>query len=58
MDSSDIHQQLLVALEDLDQSKVQVQELQGNLKDDENFNQSLKDQLNNSKEKRKEICER
>lgn len=57
MDSSGLKQRLFVALNDLDQSKAKVQELKTNLKDVENFIQTLKEQLNKSKKKIKELVD-
>lgn len=48
MDYGSLQHQLLVALDDLDQSKDEVQNLKENIKDAENFIQSLKEQLNKS----------
>jgi hypothetical protein len=52
MDSTGLQHQLLVALDDLDHSKVEVQKLKKNLKDDENFIQSLKGKLSPTKRER------
>jgi hypothetical protein len=43
MDFRNLQQKILVAVDDLDQSKAEVQELKGRLKDAENFIQILKD---------------
>lgn len=57
MDSSGLKQQLIVALDDLDQSKAKVRELKTNLKDVENFIQTLKEKLSKSKEKKRKSNE-
>lgn len=43
MDSGSLKQQLVVALEDLYQAQVEVYQVKVNLKDTENFIESLKD---------------
>ncbi|XP_059071917.1 uncharacterized protein LOC131871232 [Cryptomeria japonica] len=54
---SGLQQQLLVALYDLDQSIAKVHKLKVNLKDVENFIQSLKEKLDKSREKKRELCD-
>lgn len=52
---SDLQRQLSVALEDLDATMKQKSSLEINLNAVEDFIKTLKDQLNTSKEKRKEL---
>lgn len=56
MDTSSLQQQLMMALDDLDKIKSENRELQENLDYAKNFIQSLKDKINESREKRKELC--
>ncbi|XP_059070688.1 uncharacterized protein LOC131860308 [Cryptomeria japonica] len=58
MDSGGLRQQLLVALEELDQSQSEVLQVKVNLRDAKNFIESLKDQLNKSREKRKKLVDK
>lgn len=56
MDSRSL-QQPMVALDDLDQEKFEVRELQANLMNAERFIESLKEKINKSREKRRELCD-
>lgn len=56
MDVGGLQQQLMVELDDLDQYKAEVMELKANLVAIKKFIQSLKDKINESREKRKELC--
>lgn len=58
MDFDSIQQQLIVPLEYLDQAQAEVRQIKENLKDLKNFIHSLNDQLNKSREKRKELVDK
>lgn len=57
MDSGSLQHQIFVSLDDLDQSNVEVQELKARLKNAGKFIQTLKNQINKSREKRKDLCD-